>query len=227
MFDDYEFVTSRGSLQIRYFNALPECNTAGAVKLAVFLHPWSPLGGNMHDPVLSMIRRVFLAKGFSVLTYNSRFSMTGLPEAQDLKELVRGTITKLGRIDVLVLVGYSHGSLAASLHPLLPLPTKTFHVLVSYPLGVRSLLTIFNGSAYESGLKQLLQEVDSNVLVLYGDQDQFTSLRNYEQWTASLKGIAKGQFLAHMVANTDHFWKDTGGEQLCLVISQWLNKTVP
>lgn len=110
------------------------------------------------------------------------------------------------------------------MHPLSPFPTKTFHILLSYPLGVRSLLTLFNGSAYESGLKQLLQEVDSNVLVLYGDQDQFTSLRKYEQWIASLKGIAKGQFSTYMIDNADHFWRDTCGEQLCLVVSQWLDK---
>jgi len=29
-----------------------------------------------------------------------------------------------------------------------------------------------------------------------------------------------------MIENADHFWGGSGGEQLCLVISQWLDRVV-
>lgn len=63
--------------------------------------------------------------------------------------------------------------------------------------------------------------------MIYGDQDQFTTVQKYEQWIPPLKRTAKGQISTHMIHNADHFWKGPGGEQLCLVISQWLDKVTP
>lgn len=68
------------------------------------MHPWHFNPNYLICSVLAMTRRVFSARNFNILTYNSRFSFTGLAEAKDLQELVRGTVTKLGRVDVLVLM---------------------------------------------------------------------------------------------------------------------------
>ncbi|KAH9958251.1 hypothetical protein BGW80DRAFT_1490797, partial [Lactifluus volemus] len=62
-------------------------------------------------------------------------SFTGLPEAEELRELVSYALKRLSDVCEVVPVGYSNGALTASLHPVLPVPLRTTHVLISYPLG--------------------------------------------------------------------------------------------
>ncbi|KIJ51511.1 hypothetical protein M422DRAFT_26916 [Sphaerobolus stellatus SS14] len=218
---DEIYVTERGSLAIRLFSPP---STASPLKLAVFTHPWAPLGGNMHDPVLRILRDVFLKEDFYVLIYNSRPSFTGHGEAQDLQELVKGTIAKLGGdIQHLVLLGYSHGSLIASMHPLLPSPSKTSHILISYPLSVRGLITFFRGGTYDAALRDLLQNPSSQVFIAYGDQDQFTAVQKYNKWASDLKKDVKGQLVTRRIDGSDHFWSGPGGSELCQAVATWIS----
>ncbi|KAF7330476.1 Peptidase-S15 domain-containing protein [Mycena venus] len=171
----------------------PPPNVIDLHKLAVCLHPWSWLGGRWNDPVLHTLMKPLHARGYHVLRYNSRgvgrstgwASFTGLSEAGDLAALIQWGIDELKNVRSIVVLGYSYGSLIASLQPVLPnIPTS--HVLVSYPLGVRGWLTLFK-SRYEEALKELLRNPASNVLVVHGDSDQFTSSAAYRTWTDTLE----------------------------------------
>ncbi|THH15337.1 hypothetical protein EW146_g5118 [Bondarzewia mesenterica] len=189
------------------FTPAPFCHDgdnaeSSSVKLAVCLHPWSRLGGNMNDPLLeSLDRPLALEHGFHVLRYNARgvgrssgsASLTGLPESEDLQALVQYAITKLGTVDELVLIGYSNGALTVSLHPPLALPARTTYVLISYPLGPRHFLTLFKSGTYQAALEHLLSDERARVLLVYGDQDQFTGAQAYEAWVADLRHVVDAE----------------------------------
>jgi len=117
--------------------------------------------------------------------------------------------------------GYSHGSLIASLHPVLLAPIRTSHVLLSYPLGPRGWLTLFQTSYYQARLEQLVQDPESNVLVIYGDKDEFTSKSSYKGWVEKLKNGNTGLRVAE-IENGRHFWGGRSGQMLKQVVVEWL-----
>ncbi|KAF8223846.1 alpha/beta-hydrolase [Tricholoma matsutake] len=205
---------------------LPTENRQG--KLAVCLHPWSWLGGRMDDLVLLSLQDSLLAEGYRVLRYNSRgvgrstgwASLTGFSEANDLEALVKWAIDKVGSVQSLVIAGYSYGSLVASLHPVLP-TVKTSHILLSYPLGPRSWLTLFHSNTYTAKLKELIANVDSNVLIIYGDCDDFTSVGRYKAWREELEGEYAGHLQIVEVARGSHFWRGRAGREMALMIREW------
>jgi hypothetical protein len=45
---EFRVMASHGALQTKLFT--PSNVSTMSSKLAVFTHPWAPLGGNMHDP---------------------------------------------------------------------------------------------------------------------------------------------------------------------------------
>lgn len=116
------------------------------------------------------------------------------------------------------LQGYSHGSLIASLHPILP-SFKTSHILLSYPLGPRAWLTMFNSSSYNSALRNLVEHPESNVLVIFGDQDEFTSIAKYRVWASELGG---SNLEIREISNASHFWHGRSGRELQGIVSRWL-----
>lgn len=188
-------------------------------KLAVLLHPWSWLGGQMHDPVLKKLIEPLRKKGFHTLRFNSRgvgsstgwASLTGSSEGQDLEAMIQWALSRIANTQSLVLVGYSHGALIASLHPVL-LNIRTLHVLLSYPLSPRGWITMFSGNSYQKKLEELVQNPDSNVLVIYGDQDEFTSISNYKSWSEQLS--KEGRVKVVEVEGGTHFWRGRAGETL-------------
>lgn len=118
--------------------------------------------------------------------------------------------------------GYSHGSLIASLHPVLLAPIRTAHVLLSYPLGPRGWLTLFHASYYQAQLEQLVQDPESNVLVIYGDRDEFTSKSSYEGWVEKLERGSTG-LRATEIENGGHFWGGRSGQVLQQAVAEWLS----
>ncbi|KAJ6607401.1 Alpha/Beta hydrolase protein, partial [Mycena sp. CBHHK59/15] len=196
--------------------------------LAVCLHPWSWLGGRMNDPVLLSLMDPLHAQGYHVLRYNSRAvgrstgwaSFTNFSEANDLQALIEWAITTVQNVRSVAVVGYSHGSLITSLQPILT-GIETSHILISYPLGVRGLLTLFR-SRYEEQLRQLLLEPEANVLVVYGDHDEFTSAARYRAWRSGLEGATRGKLKCVEVGGGSHFWRDEDGDELLEIVSGWL-----
>ncbi|KAF7375006.1 Peptidase-S15 domain-containing protein [Mycena sanguinolenta] len=206
----------------------PPPNDSDVRKLAVCLHPWSWLGGRWNDPVLHMLMNPLHARGYHVLRYNSRGvgrstgwpSFTGLSEASDLAALIQWAVDQLGDVRSVVVLGYSYGSLIASLQPILPnIPTS--HILISYPVGVRGWLTMFK-SRYAEALKELLSEPASNVLVVVGDSDEFTSAKTYRTWKNTLETPSAVKLKWVEVESGSHFWRDSDGDELVELVSEWV-----
>lgn len=125
--------------------------------------------------------------------------------------------------------GYSHGSLIASLVPLLPESTgiRVSHILLSYPLGPRAWLTAFRGAHYTSTLHALLHDPRANVLVIYADADEFTSVASYDAWAEGLRQEASGEGKAELevvrVEDANHFWSEAGAmEKMLQAVRDWL-----
>jgi hypothetical protein len=88
--------------------------------------------------------------------------------------------------------GYSNGALTASLHPVLPAPLRTTHVLISYPLGPRGLLTAFHTRSYQRALEDLVPQPGARILLCQGDADEFTGAEAYDAWAEALGQLAVG-----------------------------------
>ncbi|KAJ7716723.1 Alpha/Beta hydrolase protein [Mycena maculata] len=196
-------------------------------KLAVLLHPWSRLGGRMNDPVLLELQAPLHAKGYHVLRYNTRGvgrstgwgSFTGLSEADDLAALIEWAIGEVGGVQDVVVLGYSHGSLVASLQP--PLPNiRTSHVLLSYPLSVRGFLTLFRHAHYAETLKALVSNEKARVLCVYGDADEFTGEGAYEPWKRELEEAGRVKVVE--VKGGSHFWRGEDADEMLRIIREWV-----
>ncbi|KAF9223541.1 alpha/beta-hydrolase [Gyrodon lividus] len=206
-----------------------------STRAAFCLHPWSWLGGSMYDSTIQNIVKSLKDNDFYVVYYNSRGvgkstgwpSFTGKAEGSDLKELVQQFLDHHPQIKSVTFIGYSHGSLIATLHPVLPSHIKTSYVLLSYPLSPRGLLTMFHTKVYASALTWLLRDASASLLVIYGDQDNFTSHSKYEAWTESLRKTegAKAQLEILPVAQASHFWHtESSRATLKLTLEGWLMK---
>jgi alpha/beta superfamily hydrolase len=104
-------------------------------------------------------------------------------------------------------------------------PTDTIrasHILLSYPLSVIGLLTLFNTSTYKAGLKTLVSNEDSKVLLLWGDADQFTGRGKYESWASEMTKDGGGKVKAVKVHGADHFWRGALGRRMVRAIEEWI-----
>ncbi|KAF8640274.1 hypothetical protein AX16_010169 [Volvariella volvacea WC 439] len=114
------------------------------------------------------------------------------------------------------------------MQPLQPAPVKTYHILLSYPYSPRGYLTMFRSSTYESKLVDLIRTPESNVLIIYGDADEFTSASHYRLWTEGLRHALATEEREGMkvdiieIAKGTHFWRGAAGEELGGMIWRWL-----
>jgi len=90
--------------------------------------------------------------------------------------------------------------------------------LLSYPLNVRSWLTLFSGQKYQDGLESLLRKNNSRVLLIFGDSDEFTGASSYEKWIEGLESICERRDLSGdpsaakplnvvRIDGGSHFWR--------------------
>ena len=63
------------------------------------------------------------------------------------------------------------------------------------------------------------------MLILYGDQDEFTSIVQYRAWKEELENETRGD-AGHLklveFAGGSHFWRGRTGKELGRVIEEWL-----
>ncbi len=78
---------------------------------------------------------------------------------------------------------------------------------------------MFNSSSYNATLHQLVQHPDSNVLVIFGDQDEFTSIEKYRTWASELGG---SNLEIREIPQASHFWRGRSGPELEAIVSKWL-----
>lgn len=77
---------------------------------------------------------------------------------------------------------------------------------------------MFNSGTYQSQLEKLVQDGDSNVLVIYGDEDEFTSISKYRRWSGELAtGVEKFE-----IAGGTHFWRGRAGDEMQQAVIGWL-----
>jgi alpha/beta superfamily hydrolase len=124
------------------------------------------------------------------------------------------------------LQGYSYGSLIASLHPVLNPKVKTSHILLSYPISPRGLLTMFHTGMYSSALHDTLRNPDARLLLIYGDKDEFTSKSKYDEWVDTLMRAdgLKAKFDVVPVMDANHFWQsDSARTALQQAVDSWIS----
>jgi uncharacterized protein len=89
-------------------------------------------------------------------------------------------------------------------------------------LGPRGLLTLFRSDTYVSALNALIQSDGGNVLVIYGDKDEFTSGSKYDTWTEGLKDETGDRLKVVKVAGGSHFWRGRDRKEMTEAVEQWL-----
>ena len=98
------------------------------------------------------------------------------------------------------------------MHPVLPAPLRTTHILISYPLGPRGLLTAFRTRTYQNALEDLVRQPEARVLLCQGDADDFTAAEAYDAWAEALGQLATGGDDAGEEENEEEHQQETGGE---------------
>lgn len=91
---------------------------------------------------------------------------------------------------------------------------------------MRGPLTLFRNNTFASALSSLIQDSLSNILLVFGDQDEFTGEANYDGWIKQLQkeaeGDGKGQLKVVKIAGASHFWSGEAGRQLGQTLASWL-----
>ncbi|KAI9490599.1 Alpha/Beta hydrolase protein [Zychaea mexicana] len=166
----------------------------------------------MHNNVVIALHKYFASKGFITACINfrgcgrskGRTSWTGVPERGDYEGVIQYIKTSGPRkLSHLLISGYSFGSMIAASMPhdnLIPCS----YLLISYPLSVQWALATVRSSFFTEQANQLLLTAtsDCKVLLLYGDHDQFTGVRSYQNW---IKNAGK-HVESVMIPGADHFW---------------------
>jgi dienelactone hydrolase len=110
------------------------------------------------------------------------------------------------------------------MHPVLAAPTKTAHIVLAYPLSVRSALTLFHSGTYAAGLTALVHDPAADVLVTYGTADEFTAAAKYDRWADTLREGARAQLEIARVDGATHFWPGEARRRLHDVVCAWLDR---
>lgn len=90
---------------------------------------------------------------------------------------------------------------------------------------MRGLITLFRTGSYAASLSALLHDPTSNVLVVYGTQDEFTSEQSYNSWAGKLcteVGDGTGRLEVHKVEDANHFWAGAARQELVKAVEGWL-----
>lgn len=107
------------------------------------------------------------------------------------------------------------------------------HILLSYPLSVLWIVTCFHSTPFTKALQNLVTHPKSDVLILYGENDQFTKAAKYEGWVKTLETAAAkvgcgrrtggtGKVAVQTLQNGDHFWQGPIMRDLRKSIAEWL-----
>ncbi|KAG8808539.1 hypothetical protein FRB91_004909 [Serendipita sp. 411] len=227
------------TIEADLISPLPSASSVTPYRLAVLCHPWSWLGGRKEDPVLHRLVSPFLSRGYHVCLFNARGvgkstkwpSFSGLTEVEDLKELVKALIEDISEGDRLVkevvLLGYSHGSIAITHHPVhvkfkggSNIPVA--HILLSYPLSPLPFLTTFHQGTHTEALKNLVSDRNSTVLIIYGTADQFTGEKRFQEWANVLKSQGESVGI-QVIEGADHFWHGNAMKTLLESVGAWLD----
>lgn len=142
-----------------------------------------------------------------------------------------------------VLQGYSFGSVMAGQAISPPVQTgsqvELRYILISPPIStvVGFLLTPFRSGGLAAALKRIVSEKNpavpdpgdasrSQVLIVYGGRDNFTSLATYRQWISGILAACESgvnKIMTKEISEADHFWSNPRCKlEMLEAISTWL-----
>lgn len=201
----------------------------------VITHPWGPLGGNLHNNVVSAAAFFFQKFGITTLRFNfvgwqlsrgtyqveqvveaANYLLHNLGEGEEGEEN-QATTTK--RPKHILLVGYSYGSLISA-SASAKIPECIGQVSIAPPLSVKHWLLLFNSDYH---VDQAKQRGDLPRLYVIGDRDNFTAESDF---LATVNTFPKATTTGSVLKDADHFYNRREKEVMS-VISDWLLTTFP
>jgi len=195
-------------------------------RLAVILtHPWGPLGGNMHNNVVSAAALYFQRLNITTIRFDFCGMQLGrghaqVQQVQDVAaQLLVGEFSSVDssqRPTHILLVGYSYGALISS-SASANIPECIGVVSIAPPFAVQHWLLMFNSDHH---LKQAAIRENLPRLFLIGSEDDFTS-------EARFKAVLEERFpndTGAMLKDANHFFARREKDVMD-VIGEWLLKT--
>lgn len=200
-------------------------------RLAVILtHPWGPLGGNLHNNVVSAAALYFQRLQITTVRFDFCGSQLGrghaqVRQVQDVAaQLLAGEFSSSSaaaqeqKPTHILLVGYSYGALISS-SASASIPECVGVVSIAPPFAVQHWLLLFNADHH---LKQAAVRENLPRLFLMGSEDNFTS-------EACFKDVIEERFpndTGAMLKDANHFFARREKDVMD-VIGEWLLKTFP
>jgi alpha/beta superfamily hydrolase len=198
-------------------------------RLAVIVsHPWGPLGGNLHNPVV--VAAVLYFQRLEITTVRFDFCGSqigrGYRQVQQVEEvadsLLKGDFSgdKALVPTHILLAGYSYGALITA-SASASIPACVGCVLIAPPFGVQHWLLMFHSNYH---LEQAAKRKSLPRLCILGDHDNFTS-------ESQFLDIVETRFPAEttvgaVVKDADHFF-NRRAKDVMDVIGEWLLSTFP
>jgi alpha/beta superfamily hydrolase len=198
-------------------------------RLAVVVsHPWGPLGGNLHNPVVVAAVLYFQRLGITTVRFDFCGSQIGrgYRQVQQVEEVVesllKGDFSKDKALvpTHILLAGYSYGALIIA-SASASIPACVGCVLIAPPFGVQHWLLMFHSNYH---LEQATKRKSLPRLCILGDHDNFTS-------ESQFLDIVETRFPAEttvgaVVKDADHFFARREKDVMD-VIGEWLLSTFP
>ncbi|KAJ8601312.1 hypothetical protein CTAYLR_007246 [Chrysophaeum taylorii] len=146
----------------------------------VAMHPWGPLGGNLHDPHVVTVTRFFGHAGCATarLQFRTGFSCGSAPigDASAAAE----ALLRIPNIQRVLLVGYSYGSIVA-MSAADAIPEALGWASIAPPLDYVWALFLFNSRAILDQTRITLPK-----LLVHPTRDEFCKTATFDAYTQSL-----------------------------------------
>lgn len=208
------------------------------LEMAVIFHPWQWLGGCMDDYVVSLLAKLATESGRFKKAVRYNYRGVGLSsgwknagsrqDGQDAAAL----ITRLLEGEPspsLCMIAYSYGNLVASealalLQAAGGITTRGF-ISVAFPLGFLSRLFLGSLSSWDS-LMKTMEKASIQILLLLGDNDQFTSIESISALAQAEDRIRDfpATIKFQVIHSSDHFFSSPHARkklrEFCLIYLQ-------
>jgi hypothetical protein len=200
--------------------------------VVVVTHPWTFLGGNMHNNVVVAAVLYFQKLGISTVRFDFHGSGIGrgYTQVEQVHAVVREIVKSDSEVDKeedtatnhtkrptkVILIGYSYGSLITG-SASADMKQSIASISIAPPFAVRHWLLLFNASYH---LRQSTVSEHLPRLFLIGTQDNFTSEKVFQDMIDTHYPSAVGA----IVQDADHCFHRREKDVMD-VIGQWLLET--
>lgn len=190
----------------------------------VVTHPWGPLGGSLHNNVVSAVVLYFQRLGISTLRFNFGGSQIGrgLRQVRQVEEAAKFLLFEMNEQrppQFILLVGYSYGSLitgSASAR----IPQCIGSISIAPPWSVKHWLLMFHSNFH---LDEARRRARLPRCMILGSRDNFTS----EEFFLQIVGTFPTDYTTGAVLKgADHFFARRE-KDLMDVVGQWLMEAYP